>query len=50
MINPYDRSRDALYEAKHRCMLKHDVIVIADYKKYVDYAVKTYGKKHLDSL
>lgn len=50
MINPYNRSLDALYEAKHQCMLKHDVMVITDYKKYVDYAVKTYGKKHLDSL
>ena len=50
MINPYDRSLDALYETKHQCMLKHDVMVITDYKRYVDYAVKTYGRKHLDSL
>lgn len=50
MINPYDRSLDALYEAKHQCMLKHGVVVTSDYKQYVDYAVKMYGKKHLDSL
>ena len=27
MINPYDRTQDGLYEAKHQCMIKNDVII-----------------------
>ena len=28
MINPYDRTQDELYEAKHQCMIKNDVIIL----------------------
>lgn len=28
MINPYDSTQDALYEAKHQCMLKNNVKII----------------------
>ena len=28
MINPYDRSQDELYEAKHQCMIKNDIIIL----------------------
>lgn len=30
MCNPFDRSEDALYEAKHRCMIENDVKIITD--------------------
>lgn len=49
MCNPYDHSQDALYEAKHQCMLANNVKVIksAEYETYVDYVEKTYGKDWL---
>ena len=25
MVNPYDRSKDGLYEAKHQCMIRNNV-------------------------
>lgn len=28
MINPYDRSQDDLYEAKHQCMISNGIIII----------------------
>ena len=28
MINPYDRSKDGLNEAKHQCMIKNNVIIL----------------------
>ena len=28
MINPYDRSQDELYEAKHQCIIKNDIIIL----------------------
>lgn len=28
MINPYDRSQDAIYEAKHQCMIRNNVKII----------------------
>ena len=28
MINPYDRNQDGLYEAKHQCMIKNNVIIL----------------------
>ena len=27
MICPYDHTQDALYEAKHQCMLKNDIVI-----------------------
>lgn len=46
MINPFDRSQDALYEAKHRCGLLNNVkfITYKDYKKYIDYYEEKYGR------
>ena len=28
MINPYDRSQVELYEAKHQCIIKNDIIIL----------------------
>lgn len=39
MINPFDRTQDALYEAKHQCMIRNNVKIISDIsemKKIVD--------------
>lgn len=49
MINPFDRSQDELYEAKHQCMLRNGVTVLTDVdcKKYVKYVEMTYGKDFL---
>lgn len=30
MINPYDRTQDDKYEAKHQCMLKNNVLILKD--------------------
>ena len=30
MINPYDRSQDGLYEAKHQCMIKNNIIILKE--------------------
>ena len=30
MINPFDRTTDDLYEAKHQCMLKNNVIIVTN--------------------
>lgn len=35
MINPFDRSQDALYEAKHQCMLQNHVKIITDVTPYI---------------
>lgn len=49
MCNPFDHSQDALYEAKHQCMLANDVKIIktssmVDVLKYID---SKYGKGYL---
>lgn len=48
-INPYDRSQDKLYEAKHQCALKNNVIILysKDYQKYIDEAKLRYGEQYL---
>lgn len=50
--NPYDHSLDALYEAKHQCMLKNNVIVLGidEVKKCIQHVDKKYGKQHLKSF
>lgn len=48
MINPYDRTQDGLYEAKHQCMIKNNINVITDYNQYEDYVNKKYTKDFLD--
>ena len=49
MQNPWDHSLDALYEAKHQCMLKNNVEIwkMPDCQIYVDYVSTTYGKDYL---
>lgn len=50
MINPYDRSQDDLYEAKHQCMLKNNVEIITDCDKYIEYVSNKYGKDYIKSF
>lgn len=52
MINPYDRSMDDIYEAKHLCMLEHDVLILTekDYSRYIKYIRQTYGSDFLRKL
>lgn len=47
--NPWDHSQDALYEAKHQCLLKNNVKILMekDYNVYVDYVDTKYGKDYL---
>ena len=47
MINPWDRSQDSLYEAKHQCMLANNVKIITDYDEYIKYVNDKYAKNHL---
>ena len=37
MINPYDRAQDGLYEAKHQCMIEHNVKIITNCDTYLNY-------------
>ena len=43
MINPYDRTQDAKYEAKHQCMIKNNVRIITDCSEYIKYVEFNYG-------
>ena len=47
MINPYDRSQDDVFEAKHKCMLDNNVEIITDHSKYYQYVDDTYTKDFL---
>ena len=49
MQNPYNHSQDGLYEAKHKCMLANNVVILrdADIKPILQYISKTYGKTYL---
>lgn len=50
MINPFDRSQDGLYEAKHQCALQNNVQIIRSDKiiPIIEYIESTYGKNYLD--
>lgn len=48
MINPYDRSQDALFEAKYQCALKNNVIFITDCEFYIRYVNDNYTKDFLN--
>lgn len=50
MINPFDRTQDAKYEAKHQCMIKNNVKILTNLEEYIKYVKDTYGEKFLDSL
>lgn len=49
MINPFDRSQDALYEAKHQCMLQNNVQIWRrnEMKNVLNYIKLRYGKRYL---
>ena len=47
MINPYDRSQDDLYEAKHQCMIKNNVKIITDFREFENYVNVKYGKDYI---
>ena len=44
MINPFDSSLNELFEAKHRCMIEHNVKILteAEYGQYINYVNKKY--------
>ena len=45
--NPFDESKNNLYEAKHQCVLENNVIIIdsTQYQKYLKYIFETYGNE-----
>lgn len=45
MCNPYDHELDALFEAKHQCGIKNNVIFIREkeIQPYLEYMKITYG-------
>lgn len=47
MINPYDRTQDDLFEAKHQCMLKNNVKIITDCDNYLTYVNNKYTSDFL---
>jgi hypothetical protein len=47
MINPYDRTQDEKYEAKHQCMIKNNVKIITDYSNYENYINEKYTKDYI---
>lgn len=49
MINPFDRSLDEKFEAKHQCMIKNGVKIITDCSKYIKYVSDVYGRNFLKS-
>ena len=52
MKNPFDQNQDIIYEAKHQCMLQHNVKILRsnEYSQYLEYVQKKYGKQFLDQL
>lgn len=44
MINPFDRTQDAKYEAKHQCMIKNNVHIIINCDTYIKYVEDNYSK------
>lgn len=44
MINPFDRTQDAKYEAKHQCMIKNNVHIITNCDTYIKYVEDNYSK------
>ena len=49
---PFDHSKDALYNAKYKCMKKHKVTIIEStkIKKYLEYIDKIYGLEYLNNF
>jgi hypothetical protein len=50
MINPYDRTEDDKYEAKHQCMIENNVKIITDCSVYIEYIETMYGKNYLETF
>lgn len=50
MVNPYDRTQDDKYEAKHQCMLKNNVRIITDYNIYITYVNEKYDNYYLSKF
>ena len=50
MCNPYDHTQDALYEAKHQCMLNNNVEIwtSTQYTIAISYCLTVYGNNWLD--
>lgn len=46
-INPYNRSKDYIVEAKFECMKMNNVYIVTDfeYKDYISYVKEKYGNK-----
>lgn len=49
--NPFDHKQDDFYEAKHRCALQNNVIILysVDCKEYIKYVEEKYGKSYFES-
>ena len=47
MINPFDRTQDKLYEAKHQCMIANNINIITDCDFILDYIKETYTLDYL---
>ena len=49
---PFDHSQDVVYEAKHQCMLKNNVIIYKsiEYNKFLEYISIKYGKNFLHTF
>lgn len=52
MCCPFDSSKNGLFEAKHQCGLKNNVIFISkkEIKPYLEYAKSKYGYKYLGMI
>lgn len=48
-INPYKPELNDLYEAKHQCLVKHNVNIILDCSIYINFVNEKYGKTFLSS-
>lgn len=49
MINPYNKHDNGYAEAKHQCMIEHNVKIITDITEYKNYVDSKYGKKFIKS-
>lgn len=51
MQNPYNHKLDGLFEAKHQCGIRNNVVFIGakEIKPYIKYVIDTYGKDFISS-
>lgn len=50
MINPYNSLLNEKFEAKHQCMIKNNIIIITDIKKYLSYIKNRYSLDYLNKF